>query len=202
MVAKLLLGVAALSLAGAAQATSVPDGTGDFLSGYTGSRNANLDITNFSVVYNAATLKFTVTTTFAGLIQDDLSASTLYVLGVDTGAHTAHFTDIINGGVDFSQAFQIKRDGTTANSTIDGNTLTTVISLSSLASTGADPLHYGFSLWSKDSSKTGNAGLGDFSPNGGNIAAVPEPASWALMLGGFGLVGGAMRRRRTSVRFA
>jgi len=27
------------------------------------------------------------------------------------------------------------------------------------------------------------------------IAAVPEPASWALMIGGFGLVGGAMRRR-------
>jgi hypothetical protein len=26
--------------------------------------------------------------------------------------------------------------------------------------------------------------------------AVPEPASWALMLGGFGLVGGAMRSRR------
>jgi hypothetical protein len=32
--------------------------------------------------------------------------------------------------------------------------------------------------------------------------AVPEPASWALMLGGFGLVGGAMRRRKTAVRFA
>ena len=31
---------------------------------------------------------------------------------------------------------------------------------------------------------------------------VPEPASWALMIGGFGLVGLAMRRRRTSVRFA
>ena len=28
-----------------------------------------------------------------------------------------------------------------------------------------------------------------------NIAAVPEPASWALMIAGFGLVGGAMRRR-------
>ena len=27
------------------------------------------------------------------------------------------------------------------------------------------------------------------------MAAVPEPASWALMVGGFGLVGGAMRRR-------
>jgi hypothetical protein len=29
-------------------------------------------------------------------------------------------------------------------------------------------------------------------------AAVPEPASWAMMLGGFGLVGGALRRRRTT----
>jgi len=32
---------------------------------------------------------------------------------------------------------------------------------------------------------------------------VPEPASWAMMLGGFGLVGGAMRsRRRTTVSLA
>lgn len=28
------------------------------------------------------------------------------------------------------------------------------------------------------------------------LAAVPEPASWALMIGGFGLVGGALRRQR------
>jgi len=33
-------------------------------------------------------------------------------------------------------------------------------------------------------------------------SGVPEPASWAMMLGGFGLVGGAMRRRRASVSFA
>ena len=33
--------------------------------------------------------------------------------------------------------------------------------------------------------------------------SVPEPASWAMMLGGFGLVGGAMRsRRRASASFA
>ena len=29
--------------------------------------------------------------------------------------------------------------------------------------------------------------------------AVPEPAQWALMIGGFGMVGGALRRRRTLV---
>lgn len=28
--------------------------------------------------------------------------------------------------------------------------------------------------------------------------AVPEPASWAMMIGGFGLIGSAMRRRRTT----
>ena len=32
----------------------------------------------------------------------------------------------------------------------------------------------------------------------GANGAVPEPASWALMLGGFGLVGGAMRSRRSA----
>ncbi len=32
------------------------------------------------------------------------------------------------------------------------------------------------------------------------VAAIPEPASWALMIAGFGLVGGAIRRRRDMVR--
>ena len=31
---------------------------------------------------------------------------------------------------------------------------------------------------------------------GGVTSAVPEPASWAMMIGGFGAVGGALRRRR------
>jgi hypothetical protein len=34
-------------------------------------------------------------------------------------------------------------------------------------------------------------------------SAVPEPASWAMMIGGFGMIGAAMRRRqRTVVRFS
>jgi hypothetical protein len=33
-------------------------------------------------------------------------------------------------------------------------------------------------------------------------APVPEPAAWAMMLGGFGLAGGMMRRRRVRVAYA
>ena len=40
----------------------------------------------------------------------------------------------------------------------------------------------------------------DFTPTAAN--AVPEPASWALLIAGFGGIGAAMRRRRTSVAFA
>jgi hypothetical protein len=32
--------------------------------------------------------------------------------------------------------------------------------------------------------------------------SVPEPATWAMMVGGFGLAGAAMRRRRAAVTFA
>lgn len=42
----------------------------------------------------------------------------------------------------------------------------------------------------------GNAGYVLYASETG---AVPEPATWALMIGGFGLAGSALRRRRTAV---
>jgi hypothetical protein len=36
----------------------------------------------------------------------------------------------------------------------------------------------------------------------GTGAAVPEPAAWGMMIGGFGLAGAAMRRRVSKVRYA
>lgn len=41
--------------------------------------------------------------------------------------------------------------------------------------------------------------IGDFYVTSG---AVPEPATWAMMIGGFALVGASMRRRSTAVSFA
>ena len=53
---------------------------------------------------------------------------------------------------------------------------------------------YGFYVYSTDSC-CGPAQI--------SFSAAPEPASWAMMLGGFGLVGGALRnRRKVAIRFA
>jgi hypothetical protein len=46
----------------------------------------------------------------------------------------------------------------------------------------------------------GAAGSGSF--NFEVAAGVPEPATWAMMIGGFGLIGAAARRRKTRVVFA
>jgi hypothetical protein len=52
-------------------------------------------------------------------------------------------------------------------------------------------------------SKTTGAIFSEYSDTSGiSLSAAPEPASWALMLGGFGLVGAALRRRqRTAISF-
>lgn len=40
---------------------------------------------------------------------------------------------------------------------------------------------------------------GNFSIDNIVVSAVPEPTTWAMMIGGFGMIGGAMRRRRLSI---
>jgi hypothetical protein len=43
------------------------------------------------------------------------------------------------------------------------------------------------------------SGAGQYAMTQSDPRAVPEPASWALMITGFGMVGAALRRRRTGV---
>jgi len=44
--------------------------------------------------------------------------------------------------------------------------------------------------------------FGSGTPNSVQVPGVPEPGSWAMMVGGFGLAGAAMRRRRTALATA
>ena len=58
-------------------------------------------------------------------------------------------------------------------------------------------------LYSVTAANGVNPGLSELSFEGDLVAAVPEPATWALMILGFGIVGSALRRRRRAqVRFS
>lgn len=64
-----------------------------------------------------------------------------------------------------------------------------------------------FNLYNEGGDALGSSPIGVWanSISGGTLSiseSVPEPASWAMMLGGFGLIGGAMRsRRKAAVSF-
>lgn len=70
--------------------------------------------------------------------------------------------------------------------------------LSISASAGATQLLLGLN----DDLFGDNSGALQIEVLGSTAGAVPEPASWTLMIGGFGLAGGMMRRRATKVAFA
>ena len=59
-------------------------------------------------------------------------------------------------------------------------------------------------LWSETVKYTLNftGGAGSQFNGTANLTAVPEPATWAMMLLGFGGIGAAMRRRRKTIRLA
>lgn len=204
--------LACLACAGPAlaQTQTVTDATGDFLAGYTGPKLADLDVTSFSVSYDKTAKLFTLGATFAGAITPGTPG--FYVYGVNTGKGAIRpFGSIGQGNVIFDQAIVVQKDGTgsiggTALDSnwiaIAGNILTVKVPLSLLPSTGFSPQRYGFNLWPRAGS--GNAGISDFAPENATLsAAVPEPATWGMLMIGAGFAGGTLRyrRRRTAVAF-
>lgn len=201
----LIVGAAALLFATSATAATVVDPTGDFLASYHGVHEGDLDVTSFSVKYSAAQSSFLLKATFAGVI--DATKAGFYAIGVNTGTGVAHpFSSIGEGNVLFNQVVAVQKAGTatvgaaslTAGAvTITGNSFSAWVPLALLPSTGFSAYHYGFNLWPRD----GTAGLGaisDFAPQNATLAAVPEAATWAMMIVGFGLTGRTLRQRRGS----
>lgn len=207
---RILLGAVALASLAAAPASAqtrtqtVTDAKGDFLSGYTGPKRGDLDVTSFSVSYDSAAKLFTLGTTFADAITPGTPG--FYVYGVNTGKGAIRpFGSIGQGNVIFDQAIVVQKDGTAAIGgtaldpnwvAIAGNILTVKVPLSLLPSTGFAPGKYGFNLWPRTGFGS-NAQISDFSPENATLAAaVPEPASWAMLMLGAGAAGGMLRYRR------
>lgn len=195
-----------------ARAATVTDATGDFLPTYTGPLSADLDVTSFSVTYNSASMNFLLAASLAGAV--DPAVAGLYVIGADTGTGTlAPFAALGQGNVRFNQTIVLRKDGTgnvgattldPGAITISGNTISALVPLSLLPSTGFAPQNYGFNLWPR-SGLGMNAQISDFSPENATLAAVapiPEPATWGFMLLGFAAAGYRLRRRRAITQLA
>lgn len=197
----LLCAGAVLALAaGQASARTVFDPTGDFLPSFVGAKDPDLDVTSFSVDYDAVADAFLIGATFAGDV--DPSRPGLYVLGVDTGAGAIHpFGGIGEPNVVFDQVAVIQKSGAATLSghaltaTVAGDSLMLLIPHAFLPSTGFAPRDYGFNLWPRNGLGNNNQ-ISDFAPQNALLSAAPEPAAWAVLLMGFGVLGGALRRRR------
>jgi hypothetical protein len=187
-----------------AQAVTVADATGDFLPGFVGDKDADLDVTSFSVSYDAVTSSFLLGAVFAGVI--DPAKVGRYVIGVNTGTGVnAPFAAIGQANVRFNQTVTIQKNatGTVGAIALDpgavlvvGNQFIARVPLSLLPSTGWTPFQYGWNLWPRNGG-AGVAAISDFAPENALLAIspIPEPAAWLMLLVGFGVAGGALRSR-------
>lgn len=211
---RLYIALCAASLAlpcNPAAAVTVTDAVGDFLPSYTGPQLADLDVKSFSVTYDSVTSIFTLSAVMAGII-DPLTAG-FYVIGANTGTGAiAPFASIGQGNVIFNQAIVVRKDGTgnIGATVLDPATIFILddmfavnVPLALLPSTGFSPEQYGFNLWPRTGN--GNAFISDFAPENATLAAgaVPEAATWAMMLAGLTAIGATMRNaRRMKVAFS
>jgi hypothetical protein len=205
----------AISIA-ATPALAVTDATNDFLATYTGPMASDLDILSASAFYDGTS--FHLSATLAG--TPGTTAGALYVWGVNRGGGAPRLTfgsPAVGSGVLFDAVAVMFPDGlgrvavlppagppTITNLpglvSIDGNTISASFSASLLPGAGFAPEDYAFTLWSRARVNPlvdgTNAEIADLSPS--LRAAVPEPATWALVILGFAGAGAALRRRRLS----
>ena len=199
-----LCGAAWLTLSTGAHA--VTDPTGDFLAGYTGSHNGDLDVVSATVTYDAHTHLFDFTATLDAPVATTSSA--FYVWGIDRGAGTEKFNtgpNPIGQGVKFDTVVIFKLDGTASaggkvlanDVTWSGDTITGSVPDSLLPSQGLAFGDYTWNLWPRDGTVAGNAAISDFAPDASNagVTAVPEPGSLAMLGLGLALTAFAARRR-------
>jgi hypothetical protein len=211
-----LAAVAALLAGTPALATTAVDPSDDFLATYTGPQLPELDILSVSARRDATSVSLSAT--LAGAVGG--SPGAIYVWGINRGAGTARLTlgaPSVGAGILFDSVFVMFPDGlgrvvtfpaagapTITNLpgaiTVDGDTISGSIPFALLPSRGFDPADYGYSMWVRQRANPlvdgTNIELADFAPDASSFtASVPEPASWTMMIAGFGFVGGALRRQ-------
>jgi hypothetical protein len=175
----LSLGIAAAAFAPAASATTFPIGTIPNFYITSGTPFSSSISANFGNGFNTSTS-----------FDDSFTFTIPFLDGIGSGSISTSFTSAANHLV----ITDLWINGTHYNvpTTSSGQELTV----------GGIPIMHGVMNTIEVAGHSGLAG-GSYSGTATFSAlAVPEAATWTMMLAGFGLLGATMRRRRTSLNFA
>ena len=195
-------------------ATTIVDPSGDMLSTYVGPLGPDLDILQFTAEIRGGNILFDVLLNGA----PGTTVGSKYNIGVDRGAGTNTFPVGFRPGASQDAVINLTpatiagevrlfEGGAVVTTTplssgavtISGNSISVVVPISMLPSTGFASQDYTFLLWSRTQLAPGvqqQLGIADFAPDEGLLPLVPEPPSWAMMLLGFGAIGVVARRSR------
>lgn len=194
-------------------AASIVDAVNDYNSTYIGPMGPGLDVLSFSVTNDNA--NFYISGTLDGVPG---TTGSRYNVGIDRGAGRYQFGAGIRPDILIDAAvnlFPATNSGqatligppdmitqlTPGAVTITDNTISAVVPINLLPSTGFAPEDYKFYFWSRiNIAPPLYYGIADFAGTGPlTSTAVPEPSTWALMLVGLAGVGAVMRRRRPAL---
>jgi hypothetical protein len=141
------------------------------------------------------------------------NSTTQDVFTISTPESSIQGDDLVGKSISVKFTFTspLSQTGTIGGTTIGEETLFGTFQNGSVTWNGPQTFDFGSAGILTVSLNNKDFGNGFFGlSNGGSTvtgnfkltAAVPEPASWAMMVGGFGVVGGALRRRSAKVSFA
>jgi hypothetical protein len=193
-------------------AALITDPPGDFLAGYTGPTNGDLDVLQAEVFFDGSSYLFTSTSN----ASIGTTPGGVFVWGINRGAGFATFP-VIAPGVTFDAVVIIVPGGNSFAMTLDTSLTTPIpaadvnisgaflaarVPLSALPSLGAAPDAYTVNLWPRSQLLLIDEVISDFAPDNSNAAVtstvIPEPLTMATLGGALALLAAFGRMRKST----